>query len=61
MGQLIGGPLNEEADLQQAPSLFISHAALIYNYTAVENMRPAGPAKVSDVLQVEGWMSEFDF
>lgn len=53
MGQLIGGPLNEESDLQQAPFLFISHVVLIYNNTAAENMRPAGPAKVSDALQVE--------
>lgn len=61
MGQLIGGPLNEEPDLQQAPFLFISHVVLIYNNTAAENMRPAGPAKVSDALQVERWMSESDF
>lgn len=49
----IGGPLNEEADLQQALSLFISHVVLIYNNTAEENMRPVGPAKVNDALQVE--------
>lgn len=53
MDQLIGGPLNEEADLQQALSLFIRHVVLICNNTAVENMRPLGPSKVNDVLQVE--------
>lgn len=66
MGQPIGGPLNEEADLQQALSLFISHVVLIYNNTAEENMRPAGPAKVNDALQVEKmsvwiWLEVLDF
>lgn len=51
-GPPIGGPLNEEADLQQALSLFISHVVLIYNNTAEQNMRPAGPAEVNDALQV---------
>lgn len=58
MGQLIGGLLNEEADLQQTPSLFISHVVLIYNNTAVENMRPVGLAKTCDALQVERLVSE---
>lgn len=48
----VGGPLNEEDDLQRALSLFISHVVLIYNNTAGENMRPAGPAEVNDALQV---------
>lgn len=51
-GPPIGGPLNEEADLQQALSLFISHVVLIYNNTAEQNMRPSGPAKVNDAVQV---------
>ncbi|TNN89060.1 hypothetical protein EYF80_000348 [Liparis tanakae] len=40
VGRPIGGPLNEEADLQQALSLLISHVVLIYNNTAGEEMRP---------------------
>lgn len=59
MGQPIGGPLNEEADLQQALSLFISHVVLIYNNTTEENVRPAGPAKVNDALWLETRAYEF--
>lgn len=66
MGQPIGGPLNEEADLQQALSLFINHVVLIYNNTAEENMRPVGPGKVNDALQVEKmsvwiWLGVLEF
>lgn len=39
-----------------SPSLFISHVALIDNNTAEENMEPAKPAKVNEVLQVSVWI-----
>lgn len=44
-GPPIGGPLNEEADLQQALSLFIIHALLIYNNTAQEKYESSGPSQ----------------
>lgn len=36
--------------------LFISHVALIDNNTAEENMEPAKPTKVNEVLQVSVWI-----